>query len=791
MLELTMSFVLATSSFAAPPDRPSGAELLRDARKLSVLGTVLYVAAHPDDENTRLLATLANDTLVRAVYLSLTRGEGGQNLIGQELGPALGVIRTQELLAARRLDGAEQRFTRARDFGFSKSVDETLARWDHDGVLQDTVAVIRELRPDVIVTRFSPEPSDTHGHHTASARIAVEAFTAAADPRWHPELGAAWRATRVVWNAWSPDPSVKLDLSKATHLDSSPYSPLLGLSFGELAADSRSMHKSQGFGAAPTHGSNQENFVPLAGDAGVSLLAGVDLTWARVPGADGAAKLLAQAAAELRVDRPADALNTLLAAHAALKKVPPHPYQALKLAELERLIAHCAGVYVEAAAASAQVVPGGTVDVTLTALVRGSKQLVLAQVRLSDGQQVAPGTAKVTLAVPADAPYSTPEWLERPTTAPEPTPTLWVDFDFGALTVRRPVLFKWTDPTAGERFRPVEVLPPVVLAPDAPLLVFVDGAAKVVKVSVAAQADGQAGEVRPVVPTGFTVTPAAAPFSLAKKGDAVELAFEVRAPKGGAAEAVVQWEARLGAKTVGLSLQRVEYAHIPVQVRLFAAQTKVVRFELKKGGAKVGYVPGAGDDVPAALRQVGYEVTVLDDEALRTRPLRGFDAVVLGVRAYNVNAKLPAHRAKLLDYVQGGGVVVLQYNTKNRLSDLPAQLGPYPFDVSRDRVTDEAAEVTFTQPGHRVLQKPNVLGPKDFDGWVQERGLYFAGTWDKQYQTPLAMNDPGEPPRQGSLLVAAYGKGAFVYTGLAFFRQLPAGVPGAYRLFANLLAHGR
>ena len=701
------------------------AELYRDLKKLQVVGSALYVAAHPDDENTRLLATLANETKVRAAYLSLTRGEGGQNLIGQELGPLLGLIRTQELYAARRIDGAEQYFTRAADFGYSKSVDETLQKWDHDGVLSDVVKVIRELRPDVIVTRFPLEAGETHGHHTASARLAVEAFKAAADPAFHPEVGKPWQAKRIMWNAWSPDPNAKIDLSKAIAFDSSPYSPLLGMTYGELAALSRSQHKSQGFGAAPIHGPNQENLVLLAGEPGKTLFDGVDLTWKRVPGSEALQKLLDQAVREYRLDKPAASVPVLLKALAELKKLEAAPRH--KTRELAELIAGCAGLFAEAAASQHTVVAGGSVELALGFLNRSDAVLALEHVALPDGQTVQPGKATVKTAGP-----------------------LWADFVLDAFTLRREVQFKWVDPTVGERFRPVAIVPATTVRPETNLLVFIDDKPKTLGVATTDHATGK------TTVSSVQVQPGSEPLSLG-----------------------------------GQTLTRIEYGHIPIQTLLTPAEVKRVRFELKRGRVnRIGYVVGAGDEVPQALRQVGYEVTVLDDGALQGKPLKDYDAIVVGIRAFNTNPRMPQHRAKLMQYVEAGGVLLVQYNTKNRLSDVPAEIGPWPFEISHDRVTDETAEVVFDAK-HPALAKPNVITAKDFDGWVQERGLYFASRWDERYVTPLAMKDPNEEPKKGNTLIGRHGKGTFIYTGLAFFRQLPAGVPGAYRLFANLLAHGR
>jgi LmbE family N-acetylglucosaminyl deacetylase len=809
---------MALSTLAAEPGR-SGAQLLGDLQRLQVLGTALYVAAHPDDENTRLLASLAQGLGVRAVYLSFTRGEGGQNLIGRELGPGLGVIRTQELLAARRIDGAEQRFTRARDFGYSKSVEETLKVWDHDAVLADAVRVIRSVRPDVLITRFPLEAGETHGHHTASARLALEAFRAAGDPTFQPAALAGlapWQPTRIVWNAWQGDRAKARP--GAMTFDSSAYSPRLGRSFGEVAAESRSMHRSQGFGAAPVHGPAPEQFVLLDGTPGTSLFDGVELGWQRVPGSEALSALLSRATASFEVEHPEHSLPLLLEALDAMRALPEHPDRARKLEELGRVIAACAGLFLEVTSPTYTAVPGGSLEVAATALNRSPAAVTLASVRYPDGTVQAVDAAldagvawtqKRAVAVPPSTPLSNPAWLDAPPrpglwtelepglgTLPERPPTLAVDFElaFGArrLTLSRPVSFTWVDPTAGERARPIEVLPAVTVAPDTRLLLFTDAAPRALTVRLTAQADVQAGEVHLELPAGWTAEPRSQRFELPRRGGEQALAFSVRPSSPGAAgPGTLTAVAQVGGQRFTRGHTRLEYAHLPIQTLLPVAEVQLSRVKLERGGAsRIGYLEGAGDEVPQALRRAGYAVTLLDEEALEGGSLAGYDAVVLGVRAYNVNPKLPGWRARLLQYVADGGTLVVQYNTRNWLSEVPAELGPFPFALSQERVTDETAQVTFAAPVHRVLTSPNRLGPADFEGWVQERGLYFAGSWDPRYQTPLAMNDPGEPPRQGSLLVARHGKGTFVYTGLAFFRQLPAGVPGAYRLFANLLAHG-
>lgn len=809
-----------------PPRQPNAAELLRDIERLSVVGNVLYVAAHPDDENTRLLAYLANEKMLRTAYLSITRGEGGQNLIGAEQGPLLGLIRTQELLAARRIDGAEQFFTRARDFGYSKTSTETLAIWGRDEVLADIVWVIRTFRPDVIATRFPPDGTDTHGQHTASAILTVEAFRAAADPKFHPEQlqhAAPWQARRLVWNKGLFNVKPDENLSGFVKMDVGGYNALLGRSYGEIAAESRSMHKSQGFGATPSRGPALEYFQKLEGDpAHESILDGIDLSWTRVPGAQKLAQHLAKAKEQFRAESPQAALPALLEAYGELQQLPANPWKEHKTQQLVNAIASCAGVWAEAYASDFATSAGSQLKVSAVALNRSATPLQLVEIRFTGGG-VAPVNKPLapkepimvenTLSVP-EGQCSNPYWLEQPpgkgtfsvsdqrlVGLPEQPAPLRAEFVLSAgqrtFVLTRPIAFKWTDPVAGEKYRSIDIVPAVTISPNASVLMFPDAGPKELRVLIKSGADRSEGVLKPQLPEGWTSDPPSIPFKLEKKGAEEEVAFRIRPPQGKSIEGstavngTLRLVADVGGKSYSRALTRIEHSHIPIQTLLPESAVKLVRFDLKRKKLHLGYIVGAGDEVPAALQQVGYQVTILDDEALKTRPLSQFEAIVVGVRAYNTNERMSFYYKKLMDYVSAGGTLIVQYNTNNRLSRMSAQIGPHPFEISQERVTDEDAPVTFDAPGHAVLQRPNRLTPSDFHGWVQERGLYFAGKWSDRYETVISMSDPGEPPRKGSLLVTKYGKGAFIYTGLAFFRQLPAGVSGAYRLFANLIAYGK
>jgi LmbE family N-acetylglucosaminyl deacetylase len=800
---------------AQPPRQPDASRLARAIERLSIVGRVLYVAAHPDDENTRFLAWLVQAPRVRAAYLSITRGDGGQNLIGPEQGVDLGLIRTQELLAARRVDGAEQLFTRARDFGYSKSPEETLRIWGKDEILADVVLAIRRFQPDVIVTRFPTSGLETHGHHTASAILAGEAFRLAGDPSYRPEQVArygAWKARRLVQNKpiFGGKPPPGEDLTGWLAVDVGGYDPTLGLSYGELAADSRGMHKSQGFGVARARGPSLEYFKVLDGEPMQrSLFDGIELDWMRVRGGGKVEAALLKARRAFDLARPDKALLPLAAARAELAKLPVTPLTRDKLAELDEVMLACAGVHLDVTTGEHEVVPGGTLPIVLGAINRSPADVQLLGAELSDGTSVElhekltndrPFSQSRTLAIPGDVSLANPYWLDLPPEAgrfevadasliglPERPSALWAELDLSIagtrLRVRRDVYKQWVDPVAGERQRAVEILPAVTVDLTTPLLVFADDKARTVRVRLRATVAEVRGEARLAVPDGFRVEPTRQPFQLGARDAEAELSFQVTPPRR-ASDGILRAIVEIGDTRLERGLLHIEHAHIPIQTRLPVAEARLVRLELSHTRRRIGYIAGAGDEVPAALREVGYEVTMLSDEALR-EPLGHYEAIVAGVRAFNVRPSLSLLHDRLMAYVAAGGTLVVQYNTNNRLSKAPSELGPYPFEISQERVTDERAVVGSA--AHSVLQTPNRIGAEDFAGWVQERGLYFAGKWDPRYEAPLSMHDPGEPPRKGSLLVARVGKGAFVYTGLAFFRQLPAGVPGAFRLFANLL----
>jgi LmbE family N-acetylglucosaminyl deacetylase len=793
--------------------------ILQQLRGFDELGSVLYIAAHPDDENTLLIAYLARGRLYRTAYLSLTRGDGGQNVLGPQLGSELGVIRTQELLAARRIDGGRQFFTRAIDFGFSKNYRETLRIWNRQEVLSDMVRVIREFRPDVLITRFSPQDMHTHGHHTASAVLAVEAFKLAGDPKAFPDqlkTLTPWQPKRILWNGWrfrggpnNQTPILRMEISGTD--------PVTGESFDEIAGRSRSMHKTQGFGnfrGFRGGGTRTESFALLAGEpAANDILDGVDTNWTRFPGGAEIDRLTGEAIAKFDSQTPAASVPALLAIKRRLAALPSGPVVDEKRRQLDHILAECLGLSVTTTVPQAEVVAGETLPMRHTAIVRSdivpvrwvAVRYPTIKAELAVGAELSanhPAVRESARVLPADTQLSRPYWLRaEPTTGmyrvanpaligrPENPPVFPIQqvfqVDHQTLIVPDQPAQVVADPARGRTQRRLEVIPPVSLKLASAVDLFTPGATREVGVTVTSARPEASGMVRLDAPAGWKVTPATQPLQLAAVGERATFRFTVTAPDQ-PATARITAQAEVGGKRYDNERVVIDYPHIPRLLLQPPARLKAVCLHLAIRGHHVGYFPGAGDDVAAALKEMGYTVRTLALADLTPERLRGLDAVVVGIRAFDTHRELIARMPALFDYVKAGGDVVVQYNRVNGLLSTPLTLR-----ISQQRVTDETAPVTFLAPDHPALNTPNKITAADFDGWVQERGVYFPSEWDEHFTPILACSDPGEAPLKSGLLVAHFGRGYFVYTGLDFFRELPAGVPGAFRLFANLVSLGK
>ncbi|MDQ1088905.1 PIG-L family deacetylase [Siphonobacter sp. SORGH_AS_1065] len=815
-------FVYTVGYAQVPKPLPPG-EILLNLKKLNVLGSVLYVAAHPDDENTIMLSWLAKERLARTGYLSLTRGDGGQNLIGSEQADLMGLIRTYELLGARAIDGPEQYFSRANDFGFSKNTEETLDVWGKNTVLADIVWRIRNFRPDVMICRFPPDPRAGHGNHSASAYLAEEAFKMAGDPTQFPEqlkFVKPWQPKRILWNtfAFGINPAQRPSEGSWISVEIGGYNPLLGISYPELAAESRSQHKSQGFGVAKSRGLKIEYLVHKNGDkATKDLFEGVETSWKRVKGGEAVQRVITQAMQEFKPEQPSAIVPLLVQVYQLVNKLDDAYWKEQKKKELSQLIVACAGLYYESNPSKFAVAGGEGITLTTTIIKRSDIPVTLKSVRFKGFQKDT--TLHLSLpdnelqrfsnsfTIPLNQPITQPYWLLQPKMSkgmyrvdelainglPEKPADFQTEFSVDInglpLTLQVPVTYKYTDAVRGELYRPFEVRPVITATPSDKVLVFPDGQPKSYSVMLKASKANVSGQVSLELPKGWRSEPTQIPVDFTTKFQEQTVTFQLIPPKE-ASDASVKVVVKTKDEVSSRGLYEIGYEHIPPLAVFPAAETKLVRLAIQNKAKTIGYIPGAGDEIPAALRQMGCSVTLLGEKEL-TGSLAAYDAIVVGVRAYNVNPRMNYYQPRLMEYVKNGGTMIVQYQVNSGIQPLEKGMGPYSFHLSRDRVTVEEAEMRLLQPNHPIVNTPNKITDADFKGWVQERGLYFADQWAPEYQTIFSSNDPNEQPLNGGMLATQYGKGWYVFTGYAFFRQLPAGVPGAYRLFANLISLGK
>ena len=817
---LYLSILLSISFYSFSQTYSTSGEIYLGLKKLNTLGSVLYVAAHPDDENTRLITYFSKDRLYRTGYLSITRGDGGQNLIGDEQGIGLGLIRTQELLAARRIDGGEQFFTRAYDFGYSKTPAETFEKWDKEKILHDVVWVIRQFKPDVIITRFPTTGEGGHGHHTASAILANEAFTAAADPKRFPEqlkYTEPWQAKRILWNSFNfgGNNTTREDQFK---FDVGGYNPVLGKSYGEIAAESRSQHKSQGFGVPRSRGEAFEYFSLMGGSAvSKDLFDDINTGWSRVNGGEVISRMVDQIIASFDFLQPQNSVPGLVKVYKALEGMPDSYWKDQKLKETSRLILDASGLWVETVASSPFAVHGDSLRFTTTLNNRLGVGAKLLNVKFngydtSVNQELIKNKNLIfskTLYINPGQEYSQPYWLRermeegyftvndpldigKPDVDPGYIANYQVTIEGVTMQFANPVRYKFTDPVKGEVYQPVTIIPAFSVNIDPALALFKKGDTTSKKTNVELRANRNIAyqNATAMVRTTEKAITAKDTEKKLNKGDihAIELKISHKDVVSSGETAMPFVRLNKDTSSHFLALAKIEYDHIPNINYLYTDGIKLLNIDLKTRGKRIGYLVGAGDKVPEALEEMGFEVILLTEKEISRNNLQQYDAIISGVRAYNTNEWLNKYHDKLMKYVELGGNLIVQYNTSNQIGPVRAKIGPYDFNISRTRITDEHSPVTFINPQHQVLNYPNKISEKDFDWWVQERSIYHADKFSSPFETILAMKDPGEQEQNGSLIIAKHGKGFFTYTGLVFFRQLPAGVPGAYRLLANLIA---
>ena len=807
------------------PKKLNPAEIHQSIQKLNFLGTVLYLAAHPDDENTRLISYFSNHIHARTAYLSITRGDGGQNLIGSEIRDLLGVIRTNELLQARKIDGGVQFFTRANDFGYSKHPDETLQIWNEKEVLSDVIQIIRDFKPDIIINRFNAESAGkTHGHHTSSAMLSTQAFDLAANSDYQVNELKPWKAQRLFFNtSWwfygSREKFDKADKSKMITVNTGVYYPSSGMSNTEIASLSRSMHKSQGFGSTGSRGIQNEYLKLLKGtmpNDKNNLFEGINTTWTRINGGIEIKKILDDVEQNFDFKDPSLSIPNLVKALTLIDKLEDVYWRDYKSDQIKEIIAACAGLYIEGATDVSYATVKEKVSIKIEAINRSNQNIVLKKITF------VPQNKSVTInkdlennivfklteeiVIDETTENTSPYWLNKKGTLgmyhvenkslignPETLRSLKINFTLlingEPIEFKKNIVYKYNDPVKGEIYQPFEIVPIVSSSLASKVVIFNKEIPKEIPVKIKAQKDNIQGEVYLCIPENWKVTPEKISFEITKKGEEKTIVFTVTPPNTQSEGLLLSFIESEG-KTFTKTLVEINYNHIPKQTILMPSEAKVVRLNLVKKGKSIGYIKGAGDDMPQSLKQIGYQVTIIDPNDITKINLQKFDALIVGIRAYNTVNELSFKQNTILDYVKNGGNVIVQYNTSHRLL-VKENLAPYTLQLSRDRVTDENAEVKFLAPSHEIMNYPNKITKQDFEGWVQERGLYFPNKWSKEFTPILSFNDKGESPKKGSLLVAKYGNGYYIYTGLSFFRELPAGVSGAYKLFANMISIGK
>jgi LmbE family N-acetylglucosaminyl deacetylase len=809
---------------AQQPQKLNSVEIYNQIQKLNFLGSVLYIAAHPDDENTRLISYLSNEKKARTGYLSLTRGDGGQNLIGPQLRELLGVIRTQELLEARKIDGGEQFFSRANDFGFSKNPNETLQIWDKEKVLSDVIWAIRKFQPDVIINRFDHRTAGaTHGHHTASALLSTKSFNLTNDATVFPEqlkLVETWQPKRQFFNtSWwfygSQEKFNTADKTNFTTIETGVYYPHVGKSNQEIAALSRSSHQSQGFGSTGSRGEESEYLELVNGDKlnnTANIFEGIDTSWKRVTGGKPVGELITQIALKYDFSNPSASISDLTKAYVLIQSLDENHWKTLKGDEIKKIIAACSGLYLEAVSSNQEATPGSTVQLKLEAINRSSIDMQLVSVTTLPELKTTVinkslknnslENTTLALQLPATIEYSQPYWLKEKGTVgmyavgdqknigiPDIIREVKIVFNIQINGVKIPfertVVYKYNDNVKGEMYNYLDIVPEVTTSILDHVSFFNNGNKRPIAVKVKAGNDNIKGTLQLELSESWSISPQSIPFTLDKKGMEQVFYFEVTPPTQ-PDDAIAKSIVIVGDKRYDKEQVLIEYPHITKQQVLKPAEAKFIKLDLKINNEKIGYIMGAGDEVPEGLTQMGYSVKLVKPEEITTEKLEAFDVIITGIRAYNVLPILENKQKILLDFVKTGKTMIVQYNTVD--SSLPADISPYPLTISRDRVTDENAAVRFLAPNHPVLNYPNKITAKDFEGWTQEQGLYYPNEFDKAFTPILSSNDEGESPTNGALLVAPYGKGYYIYTGLSFFRELPEGVPGAYRLLSNMIS---
>lgn len=812
MRKLLLFLTITLPFFSFSQEKSS--EIYVKLEKLHSLKKVLYIAAHPDDENTRALSWFSLHHKAETAYLSLTRGDGGQNLIGNELSEKLGVLRTQELLAARSHDGAQQFFTRAVDFGYSKSFQESFDIWSKDEILSDVVLIIRKFKPDVIITRFPPDKRAGHGHHTASALLAIEAFKKAADPNYQPhqvKSFGVWQSKSLYWNTsiWWKKGLAESAKNNSNYLikDIGTYNSLLGQSYNEIGTIARSQHKCQGFGAIIERGSRTEYFKHLKGiKLKDSFFENNTQTWTSILSKNLEEKfnLLLSNFDFINTENN---VNALINIRKELDLLPTSSFKREKIKQCDAIIFNCLGLFMEATSPDYSFLSGEEIEINLSLINRSSKTIELT--RLNSNSE-SPTVLNKTLPfnkiltevihVKPITPITRPYWLIHPfkglfnvtnklnlgLAENRPlTQSITLKINDVHITTDIPLTYKWREPSYGERVRNLVSTPKFSANFTQSIIISKANQEQVIKVKIHSFVDSLNDKIKITVPKGWSVSPSEVTLNINKKHTEEWMEFKLKASEQSERGELILTDQ---SNQPLFNFTEIKYNHIPAQVIFSESKLTTVKLDAKIKPGKIAYITAVDDKMPNAIEQLGFSVDVFTVSDLSSINLTNYQSVVLGIRVYNIHPELNNFDNKLKNYVANGGNLIMQYNTASR-SLASKKLGVVPFELSRNRVTNENANVKFLAPKHTIMNYPNKITPRDFDNWIQERGLYFANNWSKEFTPLLSWHDKDEEAQNGALIVAPYGKGQFIYTGISFFRELPKGVEGAYRLFANILSY--
>lgn len=818
-------FICVLSSVVSAQQTKSSLEIYDEIQRLNFLGNAMYIAAHPDDENTKIISYLSNKIHAKVTYLSLTRGDGGQNLIGSELKESLGLIRSNELIEARKIDGGQQRFTTAIDFGYSKHPDEAFKFWDKPYMLKQVVGQIRKLRPDIIINRFDHRTAGTtHGHHTAASILSYEAFDLASDSSYKDEFNTLpWRPNRLYFNTnwWfygSRAAFDKIDKSNLVEIAVGEFDASRGMSYNEIASLSRSQHKSQGFGTALQKNQETEYLELLKGSQGTTnnLFGGTDTSWNRIKEGEAIGKILNVVEDSFDFKNPSNHLAQLVKAQQLIKDIEDVFWRNLKLNAINAIILDVARIDLEAYVAQKSAQPGEKIEIQLDVVNRGLSSIELESISISNSDMYSVDLDTIitsntvtnlnfTPDVLRNSPYSAPYWLQqkhdrkqytvasnsdigKPASDTSMTVSLSLTLRDVTLMIELPVRYKEIKPEFGEYYEQFHILPSATLKIDKSIEIFDSKQSKNVRVEVLLNIEKYDGVLTITAPEGWSVSPKQLSINWSKNQGTFPIDIMVTPPANQQSKGYLSFELTSSFESHRLQQQHISYAHIDKQTLLTPAEIELSRIVMQKSNDKVGYIMGAGDKVFENLLDLGYDIELIPTSALNAQNLKRFKTIITGIRAYNVLEDLKANQELLFDFVRQGGNLILQYNTANRWGAQFEKLAPYPMKLSYNRITDEYAPVKLLNTKHRVMNYPNKITVQDFDGWVQERGLYFPETWSNNFTPLLEFQDKGEQPLQGSLLVAPLGKGNYIYTSLSLFRQLPEGVAGAYRLLTNLIS---